>query len=376
MRGPVPPAVFKRIIALVVSAVTGPSQITSLLYRVGVGLKGKLGDLADRVLDWTVLPGFSRIGYALRENLVPRGPLELEGKTVMLTGASSGIGEAACGQLARAGAQVLMVVRDPEKGERSRQEILAGAPSAVAELIRCDVSELSSVREAAAHFLDSGLPLDVLINNAGVLPTERRQTSEGIELTFATNVLGPFLLTALLLPALEAAAPSRVINVSSGGMYAARLDLDDLQLVRREFDGARFYAHTKRIEVALAGEWSRRLAGCGVAVHSVHPGWVATPGVTSSLPRFDRVMKPLLRNPDAGADTIVWLAGSRGATKHPGAFWHDRRVRPKHRVPWTRESAAERAALFDRCAALCGLDPDAAAKKRVPKYVSNSSDLH
>jgi dehydrogenase/reductase SDR family protein 12 len=322
-------------------------------------LKARLGDLADPALDWTVLPGFSRVGYALRERVVPRGPLELEGKTVMLTGASSGIGEAACGQLARAGAQVLMVVRDLEKGERSRQKVLDGAPAAGAELIHCDVSDLASVREAAARFLDSGRPLDVLVNNAGVLPAERRHTGEGFELTFATNVLGPFLLTALLLPALEAAAPSRVVNVSSGGMYTARLDLDDLQLERREFDGARFYAHTKRIEVALAEEWSRRLAGKGVVVHSVHPGWVATPGVASSLPRFDKLMKPLLRDPDAGADTIVWLAGSPLAAEHPGAFWHDRRPRPKHRVPWTRESAAERAALFDRCAELCGLEPAA-----------------
>ena len=317
----------------------------------------KLRGVADRALDWTVLPGFSRLGYALRESLVPRGPLELAGKAVMVTGASSGIGEAACRQLAAAGARPLMVVRDLEKGERSREEVLAAAPGAEAELIRCDVSDLASVREAAGLFLDSGRPLDVLLNNAGVLPAERRHTGEGFELTFATNALGPFLLTALLLPALEAAAPSRVVNVSSGGMYTARLDLDDLQLERRDFDGARFYAHTKRIEVALSEEWARRLAGRGIAFHSLHPGWVATPGVASSLPRFDKLMKPLLRDSDAGADTLVWLAGSPQVAACPGAFWHDRRPRPKHRVPWTRESAAERAILFDRCASLCGLDP-------------------
>ena len=315
-------------------------------------LRDKVGDLADRALDWTVLPGFSRIGYGLRESLVPRGPLELEGRTVMLTGASSGIGEAACCQLAKAGARVLMAVRDLERGEASRRRVLAGAPGAEAELLRCDVSDLASVREAAAGFLESRRRLDVLVNNAGVLPSERRRTDEGFELAFATNVLGPFLLTALLLPALEATAPARVLNVSSGGMYTARLRLDDLQLERSEFDGARFYAHTKRIEVALAEEWPRRLAGRGVAVHSLHPGWVATPGVAASLPRFDKVMKPLLRDADAGADTIVWLAGSPAADEHPGAFWHDRRPRSKHRVPWTRESAAERVVLFDRCAEL------------------------
>jgi NAD(P)-dependent dehydrogenase (short-subunit alcohol dehydrogenase family) len=230
-------------------------------------LRRSLGHLVDRALDWTVLPGFSRVGYALRERIVPRGPLELDGKTVMLTGASSGIGEAACAQLARAGARVLMVVRDLERGERSRRKVLGEASGAEPELVRCDVSDLASIRDAAAIFLDSGRSLDVLVNNAGVLPAARRHTGEGFELTFATNVLGPFLLTALLLPALEAAAPSRVVNVSSGGMYTARIELDDLQLERREFDGARFYAHTKRIEVALSEEWSRRLAGRGVVVH-------------------------------------------------------------------------------------------------------------
>jgi hypothetical protein len=84
---------------------------------------------------------------------------------------------------------------------------------------------------------------------------------------------------------------------------------------------------------------------------------VATPGVAASLPRFDRLMRPLLRDPDAGADTIVWLAGSPPAAENAGAFWHDRRPRPKHRVPWTRESPAERAILFDRCAELCGIEP-------------------
>jgi dehydrogenase/reductase SDR family protein 12 len=321
--------------------------------------RAKLASLADGALDLGVLPGFSRIGYAARERLVPRGPLDLEGKTVMVTGASSGIGEAACRTLAEAGARVVMAVRDLEKGERSRERIREGAPDAEIELLRADVSDLASVREAATSYLDAGVPLDVLVNNAGVLPPERRRTEEGFELTFATNVLGPFLLTALLLPALIDSAPSRILAVSSGGMYTARLDLDDLQLDRRDFDGARFYAHTKRIEVALAEEWTRRLAGVGVTAHSLHPGWVATPGVADSLPGFDRVMRPLLRDADAGADTIVWLAGSPAADEHPGAFWHDRRPRPMHRVPWTRETAAERAELFDRCAELCGIDPEA-----------------
>lgn len=320
--------------------------------------KARLADLVDRALDLSVVAGYPRIGYAAREHLVPRGPLDLEGKLVMVTGGGSGIGEAACRALGARGTNVIMVVRDLEKGERARRRILGEAPGASIELLRCDVAELASVRDAARDFMASDRRLAVLINNASVLAPERQHTDEGFELTFATNVLGPFLLTALLLPALVKGAPARILNVSSGGMYAVGLDLDDLQLEHRDFNGARFYAHTKRIEVALSEEWSRRLAGSGVTAHSLHPGWVATPGVTTSLPRFARLMRPLLRDPDAGADTIVWLAGSAVADEHPGAFWHDRRPRPRHRLPWTRETAADRAELFERCATLCDADPD------------------
>lgn len=105
----------------------------------------------------------------------------------------------------------------------------------------------------------------------------------------------------------------------------------------------------------LTEEWGARLAGDRIAVHSAHPGWVATPGVESSLPRFNRIMRPLLRDPEQGADTIVWLAGSPEAGASSGDFWHDRRPRPKHRVPWTRESADERRRLFELCERLCGL---------------------
>jgi NAD(P)-dependent dehydrogenase (short-subunit alcohol dehydrogenase family) len=320
----------------------------------------RLGELADWALDQAVLPGYTRIGYVLRERLVERGPIDLAGKTVVVTGASSGIGEAAATGLARGGARVLLAVRNRERGELALQRILAAVPNAELELVICDISSLASVRHAAARLLASQPKIDVLVNNAGILPASRIHTEEGFELTFATNVLGPFLLTAALLPALTAAAvspPARVINVSSGGMYTARLDLQDPQLEKREFNGARFYAHSKRLEVALTDEWAKRLAPRQIVVHSTHPGWVATPGISGSLPAFDKLMRPLLRSPDAGADTIVWLAGSPKGAENSGAFWHDRKPRPKHRLFTTRETAAERVALFDRCAELCGLDP-------------------
>ena len=316
--------------------------------------------ILDKAMDWVVLPGYSSVGYKVREHLEDWESADLSGRSVMVTGASSGIGEAACAQLARAAAKVQMVVRNRERGEQARARVVDATGSDRVELHICDVSSLASVREFATGFLASSPKLDALVNNAGVMPSERTRTAEGFELTFATNVLGPFLLTSLLLPALVRAAPSRVINVASGGMYTARIDVDDVQLDGRDFDGARFYAHTKRAEVILSEEWGRLLGAAGVSVHSTHPGWVATAGVKSSLPRFERVMGPLLRSPDAGADTIVWLAGSPAGVESSGEFWHDRRPRPKHRVPGTRESAEERAELFDLCERLCELPPGGA----------------
>ncbi|MBJ7521797.1 MAG: SDR family NAD(P)-dependent oxidoreductase, partial [Solirubrobacteraceae bacterium] len=170
---------------------------------------------------------------------------------------------------------------------------------------------------------------------------------DGIELTFATNVAGPFLLTSLLSDLLAAAAPSRVINISSGGMYTAKLDADDLQAAEGTFDGVRQYAQTKRAEVILTELWAERLHERGVIVHSMHPGWVDTPGVQESLPTFNKIMGPLLRDAAQGADTIVWLGAAEEPLHSTGTFWHDRRARPTHRVPWTKESDDDRRRLWE-----------------------------
>jgi dehydrogenase/reductase SDR family member 12 len=245
-------------------------------------------------------------------------------------------------------------VRDRDRGERARTAIAerAGAGELVLEL--CDVSSLEAVREFAARFTAEHPELHALVNNAGVMAPERTRTSEGFELTFATNVLGPFLLTGLLLPALRRGAPARIVNVSSGGMYTQRLNADDLQLDGRDYEPAAFYAHTKRCQVILTELWAERLRGSGVTVHSMHPGWADTPGVQSSLPRFRKLMRPLLRDADQGADTVVWLATAAEPAARSGLFWHDRKPRRIHRVRRTRETAAERERLWDECVRLSG----------------------
>lgn len=308
--------------------------------------------LLDRALDFTVVPGYSRIGFALR-GLGRHEPVtaSLENRVVLVTGGSSGLGEAACERFAAAGARVHMLVRDRERGENAVSRILAQQPRArgAIELALCDLSDLSSIRRFAEDFQARHERLDLLVNNAGVLPPERTYSADGVELTFATNVLGPFLLTSLLLPALASAAPSRVITVSSGGMYTARLDADDPQLQHLEYDGPRFYAHAKRAQVVLNRVWAEKVTAERIAFCAMHPGWVDTPGLRSSLPRFRRLMRPLLRNARQGADTIVWLATEPVLEPASGGFWQDRAPRPEHRLRSTRETAEERERLWHEC---------------------------
>jgi NAD(P)-dependent dehydrogenase (short-subunit alcohol dehydrogenase family) len=276
----------------------------------------------------------------------------MDGKAVLITGASSGIGQAAADGFARLGASVWLAVRNRARGERARARILEHRSEASVHVELCDLSRLESVRQFAERFAAQAPRLDVIVNNAGVLTQGRELSADGIELTLATNVIGPFLLTQLLIGALERSAPSRIVNMSSGGMYTQKLPADDLQSERGEFDGPTVYARTKRAEVVLTETWAQRLAATGVTVHAMHPGWADTAGVQSSLPRFHRVTRPLLRSADEGADTIVWLGAAAEPANSSGGFWHDRRRRPTHLLPGTRETEAELRRLWDECVAL------------------------
>ena len=305
----------------------------------------RITPLLDSALDLSVIGGYSRIGYALRSRSWQGDEgTPLAGKLVAITGASSGIGRAAARICLARGARVLLVVRDAQHGERVRAELASLGRS---EVVTCDLSSLESVRACARAIAERHGHLDVLVNNAGVLVERRELSADGIELCFATNVLGPFLLTACLLPALST---GRVINVSSGGMYTQRLHAEDLQFEHGSYTGAVAYARAKRAQVVLTGLWARRLPG--VAVHAMHPGWVDTPGIADSLPRFQRALRPLLRTPAQGADTIAWLSWAPGLRS--GRFWHDRRERPEYLLPGTRERPDERERLWAECERLSG----------------------
>ena len=198
------------------------------------------------------------------------------------------------------------------------------------------MSDFDSVRAVAAQVADELDVLDVLVHNAGSLSPQRAVAGDGTELTLASQLLGPFLLTSVLLPNLSRSDPGRVVTVSSGGMYSQRFDLGRLEMNGVEYDGTTAYARVKRAQLVLPHEWARRVIPPSVVFHAMHPGWADTPGVRSSLPGFYRVMRPLLRSSGQGADTIVWLAAAPEVTHTSGDFWLDRHRRWEHKVPWTR----------------------------------------
>jgi dehydrogenase/reductase SDR family member 12 len=312
---------------------------------------------AARLVDWTleasVVGSFTRIGHHTRRRLFEWTPMEslrLEGTVAVVTGATSGLGRAAAESIAALGGRVCIVGRDPERTERARGEISAATGSAV----EADLADLSSLAESAAfatRFAATHDRLDLLVLNAGALTHAYTVTGEGNELTLATHVLSPFLLTRALRPLLEASEPSRVIVVASGGMYTQPLAVDALDPEPATYDGTKAYARCKRAQVVLAEEWTRHLLDTGVSVNAMHPGWADTPGLRAALPGFTRIVGPLLRTPEEGADTIVWLAAAPDAAGLSGLFFLDRRARAKHRLRRTRrpDEAREAARLWRMC---------------------------
>jgi NAD(P)-dependent dehydrogenase (short-subunit alcohol dehydrogenase family) len=300
-----------------------------------------------------MIGSFDRLGFERHRKRFRAADLEvrLDGRVCLVTGANSGIGRATSRALAARGAHVLLLCRDPGRGEEARDAIRRETGNPLVDLCRLDVSDLGAVRRAAAELRVEAV--HALVHNAGTLPDRRIQTREGLELTFATHVVGPHLLTALLAGRLRAGR-ARVVWVASGGMYLQRLSLDDLSWERRRYDGVVAYAQTKRMQVVLARQWARRFAGSGVEVHAMHPGWADTAAVRASLPRFHRVMEPLLRDAEAGADTVIWLVVCPNLPGPSGSFWFDRTRRWTHLLPWTAESPREAERLILLCDEITG----------------------
>jgi NAD(P)-dependent dehydrogenase (short-subunit alcohol dehydrogenase family) len=311
--------------------------------------------IVDAVIETPIVTSFTRLGYEARRRLANWTPLDdydLIGRVVVITGATSGLGRAAAEQLARCGATLVVVGRSQERNERAVAELTATTGNAAITQVPADMGELDQVRHLAARLIADHDRLDVLIHNAGALDPERHVTTEGTEATVASQVVGPFLLTSLLLDRLAASAPARVLTMSSGGMYASGLRVSGLEMTPEDYHGTEQYARAKRAQVTLNEMWAQRHGDRGIAFHALHPGWADTPGVDAGLPTFAKVMGPFLRTPEQGADTLVWLAADDAALASNGRFWLDRAQRPIHKLPSTKrtDTADRREQLWNRIA--------------------------
>jgi NAD(P)-dependent dehydrogenase (short-subunit alcohol dehydrogenase family) len=250
----------------------------------------------------------------------------MKGKTIVATGATSGIGEAAVLALAGQGARIVIVARDEARGRATMQKIEAKAPGLGHRLHLADLSSIAETRQVGAGIAASEPRIDVLINNAGALFSNRRVTPEGVELTFALNHLSYFVLTEALRERLIASAPARIVSTSSTAHQGAKLDFNDLQSANG-YGGLKVYGRSKLANVLFTRELARRLAGTSVTANCLHPGVVKTRFGESSG-GFAGLLIPFLRpffiSPEAGADTIVYLASSPDVVGMTGGYFAKR----------------------------------------------------
>jgi NAD(P)-dependent dehydrogenase (short-subunit alcohol dehydrogenase family) len=254
----------------------------------------------------------------------------MSGKVALVTGATGGIGKEIARGLARMGATVVVGARSLERGEAAAAEIAAEAGRGTVLAMALDVADQASIRAFAAAFRARFTALDVLVNNAGAWFTDRRQSPDGHELTLATNVLGPYLLTELLLDALRAAPLARVVNVVSS--FTGSYDADDLQFARRPYDGFKAYTQSKQALSMLTWGLASRLAGTGVTANAAEPGFVRS-GFNRNARGFrarmiDLFARLIAVSPTRGADTPLWAATAPELAGVTGALFAARKTKP------------------------------------------------
>ena len=309
------------------------------------------GRAIDALLELSIGGSFSRLGYFVRRHVEHwSDPGRVDGKVMIVTGASSGIGRAAAVQLAALGAEVWLVGRNTERLRTAgRMAEAAGRGRGPIHVAEVDVVNAAAVSAFVDQVASSHDEVHALIHNAGALFSEYGLSDDGTgslaERTLALHVLAPFRLSSLLAPLLLRAEQSVITTVSSGGMYTQRFDPGHIEVGPEGYRGAVAYGRAKRTQVVLSHEWARRWAGGGVASYAVHPGWVDTPGLSAGLPSFSK-LGPLLRTPAEGADTVTWLAADEprriSASAPINGLWHDRHLRGENYVPTTRRSPSQR----------------------------------
>jgi NAD(P)-dependent dehydrogenase (short-subunit alcohol dehydrogenase family) len=252
----------------------------------------------------------------------------MQGKIVVITGATSGIGQVAAEKLAAMGARMVLVARDKARGNAELERLRTIAPGINHSIHYADLSRLAEVKRVAAEIAAAELRIDVLINNAGALFGSRQVTSDGLELTFATNHMSYFVLTHGLRERLRASAPSRVVNVSSDAHKGQKLDLADLQSTR--YNGFQVYGRSKLCNILFTRELARRWNGTGVTANCLHPGFVSTRFGDQSgglLSLGVRAAKIFAISPEKGAETIIYLASSDEVSSATGLYYY--KCKPK-----------------------------------------------
>ncbi len=263
--------------------------------------------------------------------------INMQGKVCLVTGSSSGIGKVTARELARMGATVVMVCRNRAKGEVTQAEIKEASGNAQVDLIVADLSELSQVRRAASEFLQKYAQLHVLIHNAGAINGERKGTPDGLENTFATNYLAPFLLTQLLLDVLKASAPARIVNVSSSGHTSGLIDFADLQGIQ-SYSFMKAYTQSKLAQIYFTYELADRLEGTGVTVNALHPGLVAsnfnsgTKGMAHVIGEVVYFFRSI--SVEKGAQTTLYLATSPEVEGVSGKYFSNCKQIPSSKLSY------------------------------------------
>ena len=291
-----------------------------------------------------------------------RLPADVKDKVMLVTGANSGLGRQIALELARCGAQVHMVCRSRDRGLEAQQFIQTETANPNVYLHIADMSSLHSILQFSSEFSATQSRLDCLVNNAGILPNERSFSADGIESTFATNTLGPYLLTRSLLPLMQKTqkqfkvAP-KVVTVSSGGAYTAKLNSDPSWWTNLNdtspFDGQAVYSQTKRQELVFTRYFARN-HNPDILFFAVHPGWSDTPGVRTSIAKFYETFQAQFRSVEQGADGIIWLAISEDVPQQSnGGFWLDRHEAPLHLpLAFTKESEEDARLFIDNIESL------------------------
>lgn len=289
-------------------------------------------------------PSFTAIGYAARLLPLRLNRPDFIGQRWLVSGATGGIGRAIALRAARAGAIVHAVGRNAAALD-SLVDAAKGAKGKILP-VQCDLASIRDIDRLARNW-PAKEPIDVLVNNVGILNVPFFQTPEGFESSYATNLLGHFCLTEGLEKAGGLAAGGAIINVVSGGLFNAPLNLPLLDQPEASFNGYAAYASHKRAQVALTDYWRKTFAHLHLSTYATHPGWADTAGVQTSLPTFRKILRPILRTTDQAADTMIWLAAKRPA-QTDDRVWFDRKSRTTHAYAHTRTPLTTSEALIEK----------------------------